>query len=93
VLTNSPHDFEKCLRALRKPVLAISLADDGFAPPRALENLCRKLPSAPVSRWHVQPGELAPEGLDHFGWVRHSEPITARIGSWVHSAAGGLAAD
>lgn len=83
VLTNSPHDFETRLAALRKPVLAVSIAGDGFAPPRALENLCRKFPAAPVTRWHVQPGELAPEGLDHFGWVRHSGPVAARIRAWV----------
>ncbi len=82
-LTNSPHDFESRLGALRRPVLAVSIAGDGFAPPRALDNLCRKCPDAPLTRWHVQPGELEPEGLDHFGWVRHSGPIAARIAAWV----------
>jgi predicted alpha/beta hydrolase len=83
-LTNSPHDFDALLGALRRPVLAVSLDGDRLAPSRALANLCRKFPEAPLTRWHVKPEELAPEGLDHFGWVRHSAPIAARIGTWVH---------
>ncbi len=82
-LTGSTHDFEARLKSLRRPVMAISIAGDGFAPPRALDNLCRKSPEAPLTRWHVQPGELVTEGLDHFGWVRHSGPIAARIVAWV----------
>ena len=82
-LVNSPHDFDTRLKHLRRPVLAVSIAGDGFAPPRALVNLCRKFPDAPLTHWLVQPGELESEGLDHFGWVRHSGPIAARIGAWV----------
>lgn len=87
-LTNSPHDFEARLKSLQRPVLAVSISGDGFAPPRALDNLCRKFPDAPITRWHVHPDELEPEGLDHFGWVRHSAPIAARIGAWVGDVAG-----
>lgn len=87
-LTHSPHDFEMRLKALRRPVLAVSISGDGFAPPQAVDNLCRKFPEVPLTRWHVQPGELAPEGLDHFGWVRHSGPIAARIGAWVDEIKG-----
>ncbi len=82
-LTGSPHDFEARLKTLRRPVMAISISGDRFAPPRALDNLCRKFPEAPLTRWHVQPGELETEGLDHFGWVRHSSPIAARITAWI----------
>ncbi len=84
-LTHSPHDFEARLKQLRRPVLAVSIAGDGFAPPRALDNLCRKFSGAPLARWHVRPGELAPVGMDHFGWVRHSGPIAARVAEWVAS--------
>ncbi len=87
VLTKSPHDFETRLKTLCRPVLAISISGDGFAPARALDNLCRKFPAAPLTRWHVQPGELEPEGLDHFGWVRHCGPIAARIGAWIDGLA------
>ncbi len=82
-LTNSPHDFEARLASLGRPVLAVSIAGDGFAPPRAVDNLCRKFPDAPLTRWHVQPGELETEGLDHFGWVQHSGPIADRVAAWV----------
>ena len=88
ILSNSPHDFEASLKTLQRPVLAVSIAGDEFAPPRALENLCRKFPDAPLTRWHVQPGELAPEGRDHFRWVRHSDPIAARVGAWIKTTAG-----
>ncbi|MDJ0720896.1 MAG: alpha/beta fold hydrolase [Desulfobacterales bacterium] len=87
-LTHSPHDFEARLKQLRRPVLAVSIAGDGFAPPRALDNLCRKFPGAPLVRWHVRPGELAPDGMDHFGWVRHSAPIAERVADWVNGAVG-----
>ena len=89
-LTGSPYDFEARLKTLRRPVLAVSIAGDRFAPPRALDNLCRKFPEAPLTRWHVQPGQLATEGLDHFGWVRHSDPIAARISAWVEKYPGTL---
>ena len=87
-LVNSPHDFETLLKRLQRPVMAVSIAGDGFAPPRAMDNLCRKFPDAPLTRWHVPPDDLALEGRDHFGWVRHSGPIVARIGPWVNAIAG-----
>jgi predicted alpha/beta hydrolase len=70
-------DAEAALTAVRTPVLAISVERDQFTPPGTLDHLCRKLAAAPVERVHL-PGEL-----DHFSWVRASEPVVERVTAFI----------
>ncbi|WP_020407401.1 alpha/beta hydrolase family protein [Hahella ganghwensis] len=89
-LENSPLDYDKLLQRIRHPVLGVSLASDELAPPKAVDHLCGKMPLAKLERWNFEEGELTPEKLDHFNWVRHSQGLTERIVDWMgHQTAAG----
>jgi predicted alpha/beta hydrolase len=74
-------DFEERLRTVRKPVLAISIENDFYAPRPAVDHLCEKMPRAHLTRWHFQPHET--KYADHFRWVKKPEQVVARIRDWL----------
>jgi len=82
-LDGSPHDFEALLKQVELPVLAVSFADDYFAPKKAVKNLCDKMSSARLSHWHIQPLDLGLDELGHFKWVRNASPLVERIHEWI----------
>lgn len=82
-LDGSSHDFEALLKQVELPVLAISFADDYFAPKKAVKNLCDKMYSARLSHWHIQPRDLGLDELGHFKWVRSASPLVERIHEWI----------
>jgi predicted alpha/beta hydrolase len=87
-LVGSKVDFEESLRTVRKPVLAISLEDDFYAPERAVDHLCEKMPQARLTRWHFQPPPEEARYADHFRWVKKPAAIVARIRGWLQAEAG-----
>ena len=67
--TGAPADFPAALAAADLPVLALSLAEDSYAPPGAVDHLAGMHRSPVlVTRHHTRPGELG-DGIDHFRWV------------------------
>jgi predicted alpha/beta hydrolase len=70
-------DVEESLAQVRTPVLAISVEHDQFTPAATMDHLCAKLASAQVERVHLA------SNLDHFTWVRASDPVVERITDWV----------
>lgn len=75
-------DYESHLKNLRVPTLALSFTDDGFAPKRAVDHLCLKMPHVALTRKHIAPRELGCGELGHFRWVSQSEQIVRMILSW-----------
>lgn len=71
------------LAALRLPVLAVSIDGDRYAPPAAVDQLCAKMGSAEVERWHFDPAAAGQRGINHFRWARQPDPIVARVRAWV----------
>ncbi|MEV7330510.1 alpha/beta fold hydrolase [Micromonospora sp. NPDC093244] len=71
-------DTEAAVRAVRTPVLAVSVDDDQYTPHETMDHLCAKLTSAPVTRQRYTVAE-AGAALDHFTWVRASTPLAGRI--------------
>jgi predicted alpha/beta hydrolase len=69
---------EEGLHRASLPVLAVSIEDDWLGPEAAVDALAAKLPAATVTREH-----LAGDGLDHFRWARHSEPVVPLITGWL----------
>jgi predicted alpha/beta hydrolase len=52
------------------PILAYSLADDEWAPPRAVDSLMSHYVNARTARRHVQPQELGVPSIGHFGFFK-----------------------
>ncbi|MGC5329133.1 alpha/beta fold hydrolase [Micromonospora sp. DT62] len=71
-------DAEAAVRALRTPVLAVSVDDDQYTPHETVDHLCAKLAAAPVARERYTPAQ-AGAPMDHFTWVRASAPLAARV--------------
>ena len=76
-------DYEKLSANLEMPVLAISFSDDGFAPKPAADRLCRRMPLAELTRWHLTPGDLGCSSMGHFSWVKKSERLVSMITNWI----------
>jgi predicted alpha/beta hydrolase len=82
-MINPSVDYESRMRMLQIPVLAISFADDGYAPKRAVDRLCQKMPHTSLTRWHFAPEDFGCKKLGHFWWINQSEPLTERISRWL----------
>ena len=82
-MINPSLNYESHVRVLQIPVLGISFADDGFAPKRAVDRLCKKMPRASVTRWHFSPEECDCKKLGHFWWINQSESLAGRISHWL----------
>ncbi len=74
-------NFEALLKEVSVPVLAVSVEGDTFAPPRAVELLCEKMPAAKLSRLHHP---LLPEiaKAPHFAWARNPTWLVEQITQW-----------
>lgn len=75
-------DAEAAVRAVRIPVLAVSIDNDRFTPHEMLDRLCAKLPAAPVRRERYTAAQ-AGVSLNHFSWVRAADPLAARIAAFA----------
>jgi predicted alpha/beta hydrolase len=79
----SDFDFEAGLAAFRRRVLAIDVAGDTLAPRGTVDELCKKMRAADVTRWHFGPAEPGPRW--HFQWARRPDEVADRIAAWVPS--------
>lgn len=78
-------NYQSDLRMIRIPVLAISFSDDGFAPKRAVDRLCQKMPNICLARWHLAPEDIGCNKLGHFWWMNQREPLADRVSRWLTS--------
>ncbi|MFB7452576.1 alpha/beta fold hydrolase [Streptomyces sp. NPDC056194] len=86
-------DYEEALRGVDLPVLAVDVEGDALAPPRAVDHLCAKLPSARVERWSYRSSDAGGRRLDHFRWIRHNAGLVERIAAWAGFPAPGDAGE
>jgi predicted alpha/beta hydrolase len=70
------------LRAMRTPVLAVSLENDRFTPAATMDHLVAMLDAAPVEREHHTAAQ-AGAPLDHFSWVRASAALADRVAAFA----------
>ncbi len=82
-LANSSHDFEASLKEVDIPILMISMKGDQLSPRKAVKFLGDKMSRADILYVHMTHGEMEKKGLNHFKWVRHSQPIAATIKEWT----------
>ncbi|MBQ0901461.1 alpha/beta fold hydrolase [Micromonospora sp. U21] len=71
-------DTEAAVRAVRTPVLAVSVDDDQYTPHESMDHLCAKLAVAPLTRERYTVAQ-AGAALDHFTWVRAGAPLAQRV--------------
>lgn len=83
-LANCDHNFETLMAEARLAVFAVSIARDNLAPIKAVNHLTGKLKSATVEPWHYSPSAAELKRINHFRWVKRSQPIVHRISDWIH---------
>ncbi len=83
-------DVEKLLGLLNAKVLAFSIEGDIFAPVKAVENICAKLPGSHIRHEHVVAGDYGIRSLNHFNWVYQPEPFIGIIDNWIRGGCGHL---
>jgi len=76
-------DYERALRSVELPVLAVDVEGDDLAPPRAVDHLCGKMPAARVRRWSYTRAAAGDRPLDHFRWIRHNGGLVEEIAAWT----------
>ncbi len=77
-------DLDEALARVAAPVLSISFSDDTkFGPKDAVDGFCAKLSGAPLTRWHLAPGELGRDRIGHFGHLRDTATLWDRIDAWL----------
>lgn len=68
-------------------MLAISLADDWYAPAQAVEALLGMYPNARTEHRHIAPGELGLDEIGHFGFFRPAcRPLWDQAAAWLAGA-------
>jgi predicted alpha/beta hydrolase len=72
---------------LRMPLLAVGIADDTIAPPRAVDALVRVYANAAVERVHLRPADVGLSRIGHFGFFRPPAAPAWRVASdWITRA-------
>lgn len=82
-ITNNNNNFEKQLRDIQCPVLAISLDGDPLAPLSAVKYFHRKLKRADVTFLHLTAEDFGLKKHDHFNWIRRSQVIAREVKKWL----------
>lgn len=75
----------KRYQTLDLPILAYGFDDDNFAPPAAIDALCRELPNANIERRQINPVDIDDKPIGHFGFFkeRHREGLWRSTYDWL----------
>lgn len=73
-------DAEKSLAACSRPILAVTLAGDRFAPQASVDHSLEKTASTEITRW-TWSSDDGP--LDHNRWPRTPEAVVERMIEWM----------
>ena len=86
--SQSAGENDQLLARVAAPVLSISFSDDrNYGLRGAVDGFCKRLESADVSRWHLDPDEVGRQRVGHFGHLRDCPQLWQRILEWLeHSS-------
>lgn len=75
-------DYDRRLRETDIPVLVISLDQDTLGPKSTVDFLCRRIPNAELTRWHVTESDGVAH-RDHIQWIKDSSVIGPKVAAWI----------
>ncbi|WP_172381798.1 alpha/beta fold hydrolase [Streptomyces sp. MNP-20] len=76
-------DYERALRDLTHPVLAVGVAGDRLAPAGSRRHLLAKVPRCALEEWEYTSEAADGKPIDHFRWVRYHAGLCTRLARWV----------
>ena len=71
------------LVALTKPLLAVHLRDDRFAPPSSFSALLARLSKMRQQRVDLVPRDFASGRADHFSWLKDPQPVAGHVAAFI----------
>ncbi|MEM1124005.1 MAG: alpha/beta fold hydrolase, partial [Bacteroidota bacterium] len=75
-------NYEKALKDIQLPILAIDIEGDWMSPPEAMAHLYGKLHAkSPIERFTLTTKATGVQ-LNHFNWTKHSQPLIQKIIGW-----------
>ena len=76
-------DYEKALKQVNLPVLAIYIEGDWLSPKAAIAHLYGKLSlSAPITNYTLTSAKTGVK-LNHFNWVKNADGIIEAVQDWI----------
>lgn len=81
-LTGDDYDYDSALRHVTAPTLAISVADDEFAPPSAARALYDKFSAAQRQYATLDPSHFGRPRVGHLSWAKTPAPVADRLSEW-----------
>lgn len=81
----SDFDYEAAMTKISRPVFALSIDGDKFAPHSATDHLVGKLNSASVTRIEYNPSDALVDQVNHFRWVKYCQEIVSKLNQWVET--------
>ncbi len=89
ILSAAP-DAPRRFAEFTAPIRAYSLADDGYAPRRAVEALLEAYGGAAVEHRHVSPADVGASRIGHFGFFRKrfEDTLWSEVGDWLQAEIG-----
>ena len=72
-------DYEKALRSLQRPVLALTFSGDHWSPERSAKALLAKLPNKTALHWHWSPTETEGQLIDHYSWIKQPHLVAPAL--------------
>jgi len=76
-------DYEKALKEVNLPVLAIYIEGDWLSPKAAMRHLYEKLsPASPITNYTLTRAETGVK-LNHFNWVKNGDGIIDSLQDWI----------
>lgn len=72
-----------------QPLLALSFADDLYAPPRSVAGLLEEYPNARITRRAVRPRDVGAKAIGHMGFFRDTfkDSLWLETANWMESMA------
>ncbi|MBN1253330.1 MAG: alpha/beta fold hydrolase [Bacteroidales bacterium] len=79
-IRNSNINFEKDIKNIQLPILAISFNKDNLSPQKAVKLLISKIENAQITQHHCNTENC---NLNHFNWVKNNDLVIRHIHSWL----------
>ena len=79
LIKGSKIDYEKALRSLQIPVLALTFSGDRWSPELAAKALLAKLPKKTALHWHWSPAETEGQLVDHYSWIKQPHLVAPAV--------------
>ena len=84
-LKNSQFDYERELKNVKQPVLAINFNDDGYAPVKATSYLLSKFSQPNPDKILISAKQLGAKKADHFSWIKQPNAVASNVSNWINS--------